>query len=230
MAKHGYWFDFHGLRVRIPENSAPGVGNALLRRKYEREEASFILKRLPNHLPVIELGGSLGVVSALIRSKLLPETPHVIVEANPGLIEICRENAGEGAAGTTQVLNRALGYGASVLRFAVGDSVHASHLAATDDKRERTIEVAAVTLAELAALVASDRAFALVCDIEGGELDLVRNEQAILRNAAIVIMELHQRSYPFGATDEGEILRVMEEIGFRLEGRDSDVCLWVRDL
>lgn len=226
--RHGHWFDFHGLRVRIPADSGAGVGNALLRGKYEREEAGFILKRLPNDLPVVELGGSLGVVSALIRSRLLESTPHVIVEANPALVEICRENASQGANGTTRVLNRALGYGSSVLKFAVGDSVHANHLAQEGDRAARIIEVPAITLAELLAIVGTDGKFVLVCDIEGGELDLIRNEPEALQRAAMIIMELHPGFYPDGVRTEAEILRIMGEIGFRLESRNSDVCLWTR--
>lgn len=227
VAQHGYWFDFHGVRVRIPEDSAPGVGNALLRGKYEREEAEFVLGYLPEHLAVIELGGSLGVVSSLIRSRLLDSTQHLIVEANPSLMSICRENAGDGQAGTTQVLNRAVGYDAPMLRFAVGDSVHANHLLREGDPAERIVEVRSVTLAELLTFLGPDEGFVLVCDIEGGELDLVRNEGRLLDRAAMIIMELHPKAYPTGVKDEAEIIKIMQDLGFHLESRKSDVCLWL---
>lgn len=229
VAKHGYWFDFHGLRVRIPEDSAPGVGNALLRGKYEREEAEFIQRHLPDGFCVIELGGSLGIVAALIRSRLLDSTQHIIVEANPALIDICRENAGQGLAGTTHVLNQAVGYDAPFLRFALGDSVHANHIYREGERADRVVEVPSITLEALLSRIGPDERFVLVCDIEGGELDLVRREGRFLEHAAMVIMELHERAYPAGPRDEAEIVLRMQELGFRLAERKADVCLWLRD-
>lgn len=228
VAAHGYRFDFHGITVRIPQDSPPGVGNALLKQKYEREEADLILRHLPVDLPVIELGGSIGVVSALIRSRLAQGVKHLIVEANPALIEICRDNAQQGDPADTEVVNAALGYGAAMLRFALGDNIHANHLATTGQATKRVIEVPAITLAELLGRMDPQGDFSLVCDIEGGELEMVRNEGAMLQRAAVVIMELHPKAYPSSAADVAAICAAMRHLGFDLVERINDVCLWHR--
>ncbi|MCV0397599.1 MAG: hypothetical protein K5872_20515 [Rhizobiaceae bacterium] len=96
LAEHGPVFDYHGLTVTVPPEAGLSAMNALIRGKYERDEAALILKHLPSDQPVIELGGSLGVVSKLAASRLAPGTPHLIVEANEDLLPACRANAGEG--------------------------------------------------------------------------------------------------------------------------------------
>lgn len=226
VAVNGNSFSFHGITVRIPEDSPPGVGNALLKHKYEREEADLILRYLPAELPVVELGGSIGVVSALVRSRLAPGVKHVIVEANPALIEICRENAQQGNSTATEVVNAALGYGSKVLRFALGDNIHANHLAADGHVAKRVIEVQAITLSEVLDRIGPPEDFCLVCDIEGGELDMVRKEGAVLRRAFFVIMELHPKAYPGYGADDAEIIGTMRDLGFELIERINDVCLW----
>jgi FkbM family methyltransferase len=228
VAAHGYQFAFHGITVRIPEDSPPGVGNALLKQKYEREEADLIQRHLPPDIPVVELGGSIGVVSALVRSRLARGVKHVIVEANPALVDICRENAERGDASATEVVNAALGYGATVLRFALGDNIHANHLVTEGQSAKQVIEVQAITLSELVNRVDPDGDFSLVCDIEGGELDMVRNEGEVIGRAAVVIMELHPKAYPGGDADDASIGEVMRGIGFELVERINDVCMWRR--
>lgn len=227
-ARNGCNFDFHGLQIRIPEDSPPGVGNALLRGKYEREEADLILRHLPSDLPVMELGGSLGVISALIRSRLSAGVQHVVVEANPSLVSICTENAAQGGQSGTTIINAAVGYGGETLPFAIGDNIHSNHLAGAADQYARVIDVPAITLARLLERFAPDQTYSLVCDIEGAELDLVKNEIAELRRASVIIMELHPKVYPGGVSDDEGIKAAMAGLGFDLAERVNDVCLWLR--
>ena len=104
LAARGPVFDYHGLAVTMPQSAGLAAMNALLRGKYESEEAALIAKHLPADLPVIELGGSLGVVSRLIRSRLAPGTRHLVVEANPDLIEACSRNALDIGSGAGRVV------------------------------------------------------------------------------------------------------------------------------
>ncbi len=55
----GTAFWYFGLMTSLPRSVDIGVQNALLRGKYEREEAAMI-RNIANRLAVIELGGSLG--------------------------------------------------------------------------------------------------------------------------------------------------------------------------
>lgn len=223
VARHGWRFDFHGREVVLPELANPGFASALLRGKYEREEAEFIGRYLPAGAPVIELGGSLGIVSGLIRSRLEPATPHIVLEANPDIIEICRRNAGDDAAVTT-VVNGALAYDAPTVRFPIGGNIHANRLGAAD--HGRVAEVEALTLAALWHRLGSPAGFSLVSDVEGAELDMVRREPEIVARAGLIVMELHPTAYPQGRQDETALLSAIDGMGFELLERLSDVCAW----
>ncbi len=228
VARHGYQFDFHGLTVRIPENSPLGVGNTLLRNKYEMEEARFVLQHLDPARPVVELGGSISVVSRLIQSRLNAGVKHLVVEANPALLAICSENADRGPEGQADVINAELGYGAARLSFAVGDNIHANRLTAVGDTGKRVIEVPSITLGKLLARLGDTPNYSLVCDIEGGELDLIKTEGDLVGKAALVIMELHPKVYPNGPVDAEMIKERMGAAGFHLVEQINDVCLWQR--
>lgn len=223
VARHGWRFDFYGREVVLPELANPGFASALLRGKYEREEAELIGRYLPAGVPVIELGGSLGIVSGLIRSRLNPATPHIVLEANPDIIETCRRNAGDDTAVTT-VVNGALAYDAPTVRFPVGGNIHANRLGGID--HGRIAEVEALSLAALWQRLGSPASFSLVSDVEGAELDMLRREPYSVARAGLVVMEIHPAAYQQGRQDEAALLGAMEEMGFDLLERLGDVCAW----
>lgn len=227
-ARHGAAFDFHGAKVQLPRDVDVAAANALIRGKYEHEEAQLITRHLPPDLPVIELGGSLGVVSALIRSRLMPETRHLIVEANPRLIGICRANASGGVAtGATEIIHGAVYYDGPIARFGIADEVHSSALGDTGNS-SRMIEVEAVTVAQLHGKLGSPERFVLVSDIEGAEYDVFAREASVLRLADVAIVELHPRAYARAGRSEAELFRYAEAAGLRTAERLSDVVLFRR--
>ncbi|MGE0282486.1 MAG: FkbM family methyltransferase [Rhizobiaceae bacterium] len=225
-AKNGGVFDFHGVTVRLPEGVDVAAANALIRGKYEHEEATLITRHLPDHLPIIELGGSLGVVSALVRSKLKPDTRHLIVEANPRLIEICEANAAAGRAGT-EIIHGAVYYDGPVARFGIANEVHASAIGQSGSAE--MIEVPAVTLSQLFQRLGSPPRFVLVSDVEGAEYDLFAQEAETLRHVELAIVELHPRNYAALGWNEAELIRNAASVGLQVAERLSDVVLLRRD-
>lgn len=223
-AKNGGVFDFHGVTVRLPADVDVAAANALIRGKYEQEEAALIARHLPADLPVIELGGSLGVVSALIRSKLKPDTRHLIVEANPRLIETCKTNAAAGSAGAaTEIVQGAVHYDGPIARFGIANEVHAS--AVGQGGSTDVIEVPAVRLSELFHRFGSPHRFALVSDVEGAEYDLFAQDADTLRHVELAIVELHPRNYQAQRRNESELLRNAAAVGLQVVERLSDVVL-----
>ncbi|MDP3897841.1 MAG: FkbM family methyltransferase [Mesorhizobium sp.] len=225
LARNGPVFDYHGVAVTLPAGAGLSAFNALIRGKCEREEAAMIVDHLPADLPVIELGGSLGVVSGLIRSRLAPDTRHLVVEANPDLIDACARNAGVPAAsGRTEVVNAALFYDAPVARFRIGEEVHSNAL---DDGQGagRMVEVPAVTLQSLYARIGAPTEFVLVADIEGAEYDLFARETETLRRVALAIVELHPRDYARAGRDEASLMAFIGAAGLAIAERRADVVL-----
>lgn len=226
VARHGWRFEYHGVTVRLPVMDQPGFANALLRGKYEAEEAALILSHLPPDRPVIELGGSLGIVSALIGSRLGAGVPHVIVEANGALLPACAANAGAGTRAGVELRQAAVFYGGPVARFAAGGNIHANRLAEAEGAG--VIEVPAVTLESLWRGIGQPEGFSLVCDIEGGEVPMVLAEPEVLAHAGVVIMELHPLVYADGEATVSKIVARMAEAGLHQRARLRDVVLWQR--
>lgn len=225
---NGPRYSYHGLEVEVPARVGVGVCNALLRGKYEPDEAAMILKHLPGDLPVIELGGSLGVVSRLVRSRLAAGTRHLVVEANSDLIDICTANAKRDAApGATEVINAAVYYDGPVARFGIGRDVHTSAL---DDGSGRSglVEVPAITFSQLCDRLGVPSQLSLVSDIEGGEYDLFFRETDLLDRIDTAIVELHPQSYTVSGGSLEALLQRCEAAGLRLVDRQADVYIFKR--
>lgn len=231
VAKHvnhnGWNFGFHGVQITLPHDLPVGIPNALLKNKYEAAEASLIESYLRPDLPVIELGGSLGVISAFIQSRLEPNTAHIIVEANSDIVAVCNANAraGRNTDGGTmpEVVNSALAYGVDEISFPVNQNVHANSI---DAKADNYVIVPAITLAGLLAAHTIDGQYTLVCDIEGAEAAMIEHDAAALCDAHTVIMELHPAAYGAMQTDEASLKSKMSVLGFEIVAEQADVVAW----
>lgn len=223
LAQHGWVFPFHGRDVTIPPGSELAVANALMKGKYEAEEARLITKHLPTDRPVLELGGSLGVISGLIGSRLEQGVAHLIVEANPSLIETCQKNAGRTLS---RVTCKAVSYDGPVARLEINSNPHASMLSSAGSASPNIVEVEAATLAQLWQEMGQPQNFTLVADIEGGEVAMVEQDMQTLAQAGLVIVELHPHLHPEGSKIISRIQEQMAEHGFCVVEQAADVYVW----
>lgn len=116
----GGTYPMDGVNFTMPLGSHPSPRRAVLRGDYEANERELIAAHLPPDLPVIELGGSYGIVSHAIRKRLAPTSTLVVVEANPTMIRTCRANVALGGSPErTHVVQAALAYGDARVRFKV---------------------------------------------------------------------------------------------------------------
>ncbi|MCZ7676625.1 MAG: FkbM family methyltransferase [Roseovarius sp.] len=170
-------------------------------------------------LPVIELGGSYGIVSHTIRKHLDDDARLIVLEANPDLVDICKDNVAK-AGGKTEVVQAALAYGRDKVRFTVTSGLHTSHVTtgagAADDAGSREIEVPAMTLATLLADKGIDGSYGLVCDIEGGEFDLFLNDAEALARCAMAIVELHPDPFVRRGESTSAFLEHVRAAGFEI--------------
>jgi FkbM family methyltransferase len=182
----------------------------LFTNKYEAPERRAVLRYLKRDIPVIELGGSMGVVACVTNKVLTDPTAHVVVEANPLAIpqlELNRKLNG----GKFEIVNRAVAYGADSVTFRPSSDLAESSIARAGDQAPVTVDT--VELRELV----RDRgfkSFTLVCDIEGLEYELVCHEADVLKNADTIIMETHARYT--GAEKLSDMMAKLEDLGFTL--------------
>lgn len=189
--RHGGGYELNGLALSVPAGMKRDIKHQLIRGDYEKDEIALARRWVDPGVPLIELGGCMGILSAHLRHLLRQDVPLVVVEANPGLAETCRINATRQApASPTRVITAAIAYGVDHIDFHLNRNVHVSRIAGND--REANFRSPALTLNKLATSeIPENGDFTLVCDIEGGEYDVFEKDAAVLRRCALAIVEVH---------------------------------------
>lgn len=178
----------NGIRIPDrPEVFSPRIRRAIANGRYERIEASALKAILRPGDRVMELGAGIGYLSTLAAQAA--EGVRVIAyEADPRLSQIIGEvyalnGVSERAAVRNQVLTPAA---RGRVPFYLRENFWSSSL---DPAREGVIEEVSVETAVFPTALAETRPDVFLCDIEGGEGDLLpAGDYASLRTA---IVEIH---------------------------------------
>lgn len=185
--------------------------------RYERAERELVARHVPTDLPVIELGGGIGVISSILNRRLADPTRHVLLEANPALIPLIERNRGLND-GRFEVRNLAYSATAETVSleldgdYTVGRAVPAG---------SGTVTVPAASLARIAD-EAGFATFSLISDTEGGELSMIDREiDVLVARVAVLVVELH-RPEPGDGTMDDRVDRLVAH-GFELVDRERTV-------
>ena len=231
----GRFVELRGNRARIDGCTftldTPAIPTGLkalfLFDRYERAERDALRRHLDASLPVVELGGSLGVVACITNRLLANPMRHVVVEANAAMLSVLEENRRRNGC-RFEVMHRAIGYGSPTVTFFEDDDFLSGSVlsgrAGYEGRPRRAVSVAAVSLREIVDSHAFEQC-TLVCDIEGAELGMVENEIVTLRERVnTIIMETHP-----GAVGAAAVQRMMEALcsgGFKqIDGQAETVVL-----
>jgi FkbM family methyltransferase len=163
---------------------------------YESAEIRFIEKYLNGNLNVIELGSSIGIVSSHIARKLKSGTKFIMVEANPVLPEIIRANIDRHISKDVsyRILNYAISYGTENVFLQVAHDNTDTRVSKNPLNTNSGIMVRSKTLTSI--LKEFDiNEYAIVCDIEGSEVEWLTNEDISLKNCKQLLVELHNTDY-----------------------------------
>lgn len=198
-----------GCTINLSDVRDRGTRIELITQAYELSERTAIRRYLRTDLPVVELGGSLGVVACVTNKRLRDPKAHVVVEANPLVIPHLQKNRQRNGC-QFQVVNRAIAYGAPTISFRPSTNVAGTSIVRPGGEAAVTVDAT-----DLARLVDEGgfEAFNLICDIEGVEYDLVCREGEVLRKADSIIMETHARF--IGEEKLRTMMSKLEELGFR---------------
>ncbi len=207
----------------IPSNA---VKASLLKQKYERFERHAVLQHIRSELPVVELGACIGVVSCVTNRILKDPASHVVVEVNPHVIPILESNR-ESNHCKFEILNRAISYDLTSVTFSPASDIRGTSLRKNvySSFEGPSVTVLTTTLSSIVTQRGYDR-FALICDIEGHEYELVQHEPHILEKVDILILETHARM--IGETKHSEMMRRLAQLGFRTVEEDSFVVVMRR--
>jgi len=196
--------------------------------QYERPEREALRRFLDPDLPVVEFGGSIGVVSCLTNRKLLDPKRHVVVEASPALVPLLKTNRDQNHC-DFDVLACMVGYGSERGTFYLNKSnfVASSAVAGEVNNGNEVLEVPTIDLRSILDQYQFARC-TLICDIEGGESDLLRYEHETIRErVATLILEVHPWS--LGEERVAEMFREIKELGFQMLYSEADTYAFKND-
>lgn len=225
LAEHGS-FNFHGRSVATPPDLRLSIQCQIADGSYERSEAALIERFIPLELPVIELGGCLGLISGFVAARLGSDVDMVVVEANPTLIDCCRHNASLGGQRPcSRVVQAAIAYGCDTVHFGTSDNVHVNRVGGDSGPG---LAVPATTLSAQLAGISAPSGYSLICDIEGAEVDLLEHDGAALAGCKAAVIELHPQMYIERGTTLDEVLEGLAALGLRPVAHDDNVYALTR--
>lgn len=209
---------------------------------YEKAEINFVRQYLRTDLDVVEVGASLGVVSLHIAQRQHPSKRLVCVEANPNMIPVIRRNMTNNAKKERfDVLNLAVSSGEdeTVLFEIASDPLESRiadvRLASTGNGTKVQNGLAskpsqAVPAKSLSAILREQAIdeYALVCDIEGAEVAIVRDDPGSLKKCQQIVIEMHPQSYAAWNCDLAWLNRRLGELGFTRQAARGPVAYWSR--
>jgi len=210
--------NYHGNRMSVDNPAVTQLDKGLMvYGLFEAEELEAVRRYLDPALPVIEFGGFIGCLACAANKLLDDPARHIVVEANPQVIPKLETNRNSNDCQFV-VLHGCIAYGADhvyLYQSGVSSSVESAN------HKGDPVEVPTATLSSVVQQYDTP-VFSLICDIEGAEVDLVREEAALIEKSAhTIIIEIH--SNMIGSDRVDWLLSRFGELGFVQVHRELDV-------
>lgn len=204
---------YAGVEIgKTPGLITPRVQRSMELGRYEMAEVKVVGHSLKPGDRVLDIGGGVGFLAT--RLALHDAVEEVLtVEANPSLINVIEDTfARNKVADCASCLHGAFlnGDAGSDIDFYVRRNFWASSLTGAN---KSYVDVVQIPRLDLNAVLAEFRPTLIVCDIEGGEVDLV--EQHDLSRVDRIVMEAHPGAY--GKEGLAALFKAMGEQGFVLD-------------
>jgi FkbM family methyltransferase len=189
----------------------------LLSGAYEKPEREAVLRYLQPQWSVIELGGCIGVVSCITNKLLENPANHLVLEVNPLVLAHLKSNRDANGC-AFQIMDKALAYDTETVTFKPlsdfwGNSLYHSG-------GEPPVTVKTTTLENLLQERHFDN-FALICDIEGQEYELILREPETIRKAELIVLEVHP--HILGNEKVEFLLSTLKNLGFCILSHSKNV-------
>lgn len=218
-------FEFHGIAVDIPDRVNFAIKKQVMRGSYEEPERVLIERYINPDLPVVELGGSLGIISAFVNARLSPGVHYLIVEGNGDIIDTCRDNARSTRPhGPLTVLHAACAYGSDSVNFTRSTNTLGNRI--EYHTIENSVPVPARTLSSLVDEEARE-GYTLIMDIEGGEFDVLEQDASAFDGCQLAIIEIHPDAFEARGRTESDFMALAEMARLKPVDRIADTLAFV---
>ncbi|MHC4517215.1 MAG: FkbM family methyltransferase [Planctomycetota bacterium] len=187
---------------------------------YEKRERSLVREFIRSDDKVLELGACLGVVACVTETRLTNEAAkHVVVEANPYLIPWVFKNRHRN--GVKFVVEFCAIADGAYATFNLNDRIDRGSL---QQEGSSSVSVPCRTVEELER---KHGAFnALVMDIQGAEIDVLKMTGDLLSHYRLLIIEWHESIT--GVQTVKDSRAMLERCGFTLSRQIGPVEAWER--
>jgi FkbM family methyltransferase len=189
----------------------------LLSGRYEKPEREAVLRYLQPHWSVIELGGCIGVVSCITNKLLENPANHLVLEVNPLVLPFLKSNRDANGC-DFQIMDKALAYDSETVTFEPWSDFWGNSLYHAGGQPPVTVKT--TTLASLLQERHFDN-FALICDIEGQEYELISREPETIRKAELIVLEVHP--HIIGNEKVEFLLSTLKDLGFGILSHSKNV-------
>lgn len=225
---HGLLFDLRGGEYRtegmsfriVPDQFPRSYRSRLYFDIYEAPERALARKWIPADAQVLELGGCVGVLSCVVNKLLDNPAHHVVIEANPTLIDVLTYN--RDTNGCSFQIENCIVSSATEAEFYIAHIMTANR---KDSGRGRRVRVPTETI-EMLENRHNVKFDTLILDIEGGELDFFSENADRLANVRLVLLELHR--HILNAAQLEICTMVLEKAGLRRVDTLDETEVWAR--
>jgi FkbM family methyltransferase len=216
--RNGSIIDVDGFAVLIDhDNYDKRIINALKQGSYELKERSLAKQLLQPTDRVLELGTAIGVMAMTIARIVGPEN-LLTFDANPDIVADAQENFRRNELSRIKsrcglLVNRASALSKErEIDFFVDKAFWASRLAASADTTG-IVKIVKIPICCLEEQIMHHNANVIICDIEGGEVDLLT--KADLSGIRLIILETHY--WAAGEADTDYMIRKLVLDGFSID-------------
>ena len=214
----GYRINVGGFEIFADEKRySPAILGAFGRNDYEGRERDVLKEIIRPNDRILEIGTAVGVVTMSAASAVGAEQVATY-EANPMILADARRNFAHNALAGIKAINAVLmnrakwGGPDEHVDFYVSRDFWSSRMAAGIDD-EDIVEVVQVPTLCLEEAIAVHQANFLICDIEGGEADLLT--EADLTGLDTILIETHY--WAIGKATTARLLRKLTCDGFDID-------------
>lgn len=191
---------------------SPKLIRTIKRGNYERDEASKINQIIKEGERILELGAGIGFISAICGKNKAVEK-MLLYEANPVLKPYIEEvhslnNVTNSKVRSGVLLNNS---GQETIPFYIRQDFWASSLGQNYGFKEKID----VPVYKFNHVLKEFKPTLIICDIEGGELDLFRNSRLAMNGVEKIYMEIHQRVLGRGGILE--LFKILQSKGYHYD-------------
>ncbi len=190
---------------------------------YEGAEMRLVKSHLNKDLPIIELGSSLGVVSAIVNQHISDSIKYTCIEANPYLEDYIKFNLQKHnpTKSNYTIINAAIAYNTTgtIQMNISNNNTESSLVKITDENNVELVTVPTINLNTFAT-----EPYTLICDIEGAEIEVFKNDEIALKQCKNLLIELHETSYDNKSYSVKDLQNIIvNQLGFSLVIADGNV-------